>query len=96
MGKLGYVKLRVTCPKGETLCRVDLQLRRRDRIRGRKGGAVGGGKTRTFDVRIQKTARKKIADTGSLRVVARSPARDSAGNRAVTSRRITILAPRRR
>ncbi len=29
LGKLGYVKLRVTCPKGETLCNVDLQLRRR-------------------------------------------------------------------
>ncbi len=62
----------------------------------RKRGRVKGGKTRTFEVLMQKSARKKIAELGSRRFVARSPARDSAGNRAVTSRRITILAPRRR
>ena len=95
MGRLGYVKLRVTCPEDETLCRVDLQLRRRDRTAGRKRGRVKGGKTRVFEVLMQERARNKIAELGSLRFVARSPARDSAGNRAVTNRRITILAPRR-
>jgi hypothetical protein len=96
MGKLGYVKLRVTCPRGETLCRVDLQLRRRNKTMGRRRTRVRGGNTRTVGVLMGKDARAKIKEAGSLRVVARSAARDSAGNRAVTSRRITILAPRAR
>jgi hypothetical protein len=96
MGKLGYVKLRVTCPRGEILCRVDLQLRHRKKTIGRERTRVRGGKTRTVGVLIRKGARAKIKEAGSLRVVARSAARDSAGNRAVTSRRITILAPRPR
>ena len=63
---------------------------------GRRRTRVRGGKTRTVGVLMGKGARAKITEAGSLRVVARLAARDSAGNRAVTSRRITILAPRSR
>ena len=96
MGKLGYVKLRVTCPVGKPCAEVDLQLRRRNKTVGRRRTRVRGGKTRTVGVLMGKGARATITEAGSLRVVARSAAGDSAGNRAVTSRRITILAPRSR
>jgi hypothetical protein len=96
MGERGFIKLRLTCPRRERLCRVDLQLRRRGRTVGRVRTRVRGVKTRTVRLRIRAKPRAKIVERGSLRVVARAAARDVAGNRAVTVTRIKILAPRAR
>ena len=42
----GLVKLRVSCPRSERFCRVDLRLRRADSTVARKKFRVAGGKTR--------------------------------------------------
>jgi hypothetical protein len=68
MGERGFIKLRLTCPRRESLCRVDLQLRRRGRTVGRVRTRVRGVKTRTVRLRIRAKPRAKIVERGSLRV----------------------------
>lgn len=91
----GWVRMRVTCPPGEKLCRVVLRLRRRDVTLAYKKFRVTGGKTRKVSLRLTRRARRRLAHSGSLEVVAVAAARDAAGNRAVTRTRIRLLRPRR-
>jgi hypothetical protein len=92
----GRVTLRVRCPRGERVCRVDLRLRRAGSTMARKRFQVAGGETRRVSLRLTRGARRKLARSSSLRVVATATARDTAGNRATTRTRIRLLAPRRR
>jgi hypothetical protein len=92
----GLVKLRVSCPSGEQLCRIDLRLRRLGALLARKKLRVAGGNTRKVSLRLSRGARRQLSRAGSLRVVALAAARDAAGNRATTRTRIRLLAPRRR
>jgi hypothetical protein len=57
---------------------------------------VAGGETRRVSLRLNSGARRALARSRSLRVVAVATARDAAGNRATTRTRIRVLAPRRR
>ena len=50
----GLIKLRVSCPKGERFCRVDLRLRRADTTVARKKFRVAGGKTRQVSLRLKR------------------------------------------
>jgi CxxC motif-containing protein len=92
----GIVRLRVTCPRGVQVCRVDLRLRRRGKTLARKVVRVNGGRTRTVSLKLKRNARHKLARARSLRVIAVAAARSTAGQRATTRMRIRILAPRRR
>ena len=92
----GLVKLRVSCPRSEQFCRVDLRLRRAGVTLARKKFQVAGGKTRRVSLRLRRSTRRRLSRLGSLRAVARAAARDAAGNRATTRTRVRLLAPRRR
>ena len=90
------VKLRVSCPRSERFCRVDLRLRRADTTVARKKFRVAGGKTRRVSLRLKRGARRALAGSSAMRVTAVAAARDAAGNRGTTRTRIRLLAPRRR
>jgi hypothetical protein len=92
----GIVKLRVTFPREVKVCRVDLRLRRRGKTLARKVVRVNGGRTRTVSLKLKRKARRDLVRARSLRVIAVAAARSTTGQRATTSVRIRILAPRRR
>jgi hypothetical protein len=88
----GFVKLRVTCPRGERACRIDLRLRRAGSTVARKTFQVAGGKTRRVSLRLSRSARRRLVRSGALLVTALAAARDAAGNRATTRVRLTLKA----
>jgi hypothetical protein len=92
----GIVRLRVTCPRGERVCRVNLKLRRRNATLARKTFRVKGGKTKKVSMRLKRKVRRQLKRKRSLRVIAVATARDAAGDRGTSRTRIRILAPRRR
>jgi hypothetical protein len=92
----GLVALRVSCPPGERICRVDLRLLRAGTTVARKRVQVRGGSTRKVFLRLTHSARRRLLRSGSLSVVALAAARDLAANRGTTRTRIRVLAPRRR
>jgi hypothetical protein len=92
----GLIKLRARCPGSEQLCRVDLRLRRAGTNVARKRFGVRGGQSRRVSLRLKQGARRTLARSSSVRVVAVAAARDAVGNRATTRTRIRLLAPRRR
>jgi hypothetical protein len=94
MSRRGLVKLRVSCPRGERVCRVDLRLRRKGVTLARKRLRVAGGKTRRVSMRLNRRARRQLVRAGSLRVKAVAIARDNAANRGTTRTTIRLLAPR--
>jgi Bacterial Ig domain len=92
----GLVALRVSCPSGERICRVDLRLLRAGTTVARKRVQVRGGSTRKVFLRLTHSARRRLLRSGSLSVVALAAARDLAANRGTTRTRIRVLALRRR
>ena len=92
----GKVVLRVTCPRGEQRCGIDLRLRLGRRYLARQTVTVRGGQTVKVTLKLTRSARRELDRKRSLRVVAYAYARDAAGNRATTNTRIRLLAPRRR
>ena len=94
VSRRGLMKLKVSCPRGELVCRVDLRLRRKGTTVARKKFRVAGGKTRRVSLRLTGKARRRLLRTGSLRVTAVAAARDLAANRATTRTRLRLLAPR--
>jgi hypothetical protein len=92
----GTVTLRLTCPRGEVSCRVDLSLRRAGRRLAHGIVTVAGGNTGTISLRLTQAARKQLARSRALFVQASASARDAAGNHATTTTRIQLLAPRKR
>ena len=57
----GLIKLRVSCPRSERFCRVDLRLRRADTTVARKKFRVAGGKTRRVSLRLKRAARRALS-----------------------------------
>jgi hypothetical protein len=91
----GLVKLKVSCPRGERICRVALRLRHKGTTVASTKVRVAGGKTRRVSLRLTRSARRLLRRSGSLRVTAVAAARDLAANQATTRTRIRVLAPRR-
>jgi hypothetical protein len=91
----GLVKLRVSCPRGERLCRIRIRLRHAGATLARKRLVLRGGKTRRVSLRLTRSARRRLQRAGALRVTAVVTARDLAGNRTTTRVRIRLLAPKR-
>ena len=92
----GVIELRVSCPRGEQRCRIDLRVRRAGTTIARKKFQVAGGKTHRVSLRLKPSARRALSRSRTLRVLAVATARDAAGNRATTRTQIRVLAPRRR
>jgi Bacterial Ig domain len=90
----GLIRLRVSCPSSEAICRVDLRLRRAGTTVARKRLDVRGGKTRGVWLRLTQGARRQLPRSGSLRVIALAAARDLAANRGTSRTAIRVLAPR--
>ena len=93
VSRRGVLKLKVSCPGEQSVCRVDLKLRRGGVTLARAKFRVGEGKTRKVSLRLTRGGRRTLARSASLRVVALAAARDEAGNRATTRTRIRLLAP---
>jgi hypothetical protein len=91
----GVVRLRVNCPRGERLCRIELRMRRGGSTLARKDFRVAGGETRRVSLRLRRGARRALVSSSPLRVIAVATARDAAGNRATTRTRIRLVARRR-
>ena len=93
----GLIRLRVSCPAGEAICRVQLRLRRAGTSATRKKALeVRGGSSRAVALRLRANARERLRRRGSLRVSAVATARDLAANTDTTRTPIRVLAPRRR
>jgi hypothetical protein len=91
----GLVTLRVTCPRSELRCRVELRLRRGKRELVRKTMTVAGGKSANFKLRLTRSDRLRLVRVRTLLVDAAATARDVAGNHATTTTRVRLLAPSR-
>jgi hypothetical protein len=94
--RTGRVRLRVTCPRDERRCRIEVRLRLGRKYVGRKTVTVAGGRTARVTVKLRRSARRQLSRKRSLKVVAYAIARDAAGNRATTKTHIRLLAPKRR
>ncbi len=96
VSRRGWVPLRLSCPRAETLCRVFLRLSRHGSTVAHGRFRVAGAKTRKVKLRLKPPTRRRLADAGALRVLATGAARDAAGNRARIRVRLRLLAPPRR
>jgi len=93
----GLIRLRVSCPPGELICRVRLRFRRAGTsVTRSKALEVRGGSSRAVALRLTTSARGRLRRLGSLRVSAVATARDLAANTATSRTPIRVLAPRRR
>ena len=90
----GVVTLRLSCPRGEVRCPVELRLRRGARLLVRKDVSVAGGKSANVTLRLLRSDRLRLVRVRSLRVDAAATVRDVAGNRFTTTTPIRVLAPR--
>jgi hypothetical protein len=92
----GSVTLRVGCPRGETRCTVDVQLKRKGRRLARKTVTLAGGKSANVVLQLSRSTRQQLTRARTLSVDAVLTARDAAGNRATSKATIRLLAPGRR
>ena len=92
----GLVKLRLSCPADETLCRVTVRLKLGARTFARKTLTITGGKGRTFTFKLRKSTLRRLVRNDRLKITVRVTARDAANNARVNSKRITLLEPKRR
>ena len=89
----GRVSFRVGCPSTEKRCKVTLQLKSMGKTAARKTVTVAGGKTVTVTLQLTKAVRRRLIKHHSLKLSAVITAIDAAGNRKVTTRKITLRAP---
>jgi len=92
----GSVTLRVSCPRGETRCVIDVQLKRKGRRLARATVTVAGGRSANVVLRLTPSARAQLTRARKLSVDALITARDAVGNRATSKATIRLLAPGRR
>jgi hypothetical protein len=90
--KRGVVTIRITCPRTEKRCRVSVKLVRRGKRIAHKTLTLRRGATRSFRLRLSKSARSALAARRRLKVTAVVTARDAAGNRRTTRLRMTLRA----
>jgi hypothetical protein len=91
--KNGTVTVRVSCPRSEVRCVLDLRLRRGSKRLATAKFTVAGGKTAKVPLRLPRAIRSKLALAGSLGLVTVINARDAASNRRTTKTHIRVLAP---
>ncbi len=96
VSRAGMVTLRIACSGGRTACKVRLQLRRKGRTVAERRVVINQGGPRKVRLYLSRSARRKVARKGSLRVTAVAIVRDAAGNRTVTRTPIRLEASRGR
>jgi hypothetical protein len=89
----GSVTLRVSCPRTEVRCVLDLRLLRGSKQVALAKFTVAGGKTAKVPLRLSRATRSKLARAGSLGLLTVIKARDAAGNRRTTKTHVRVLAP---
>jgi hypothetical protein len=92
VSRRGRFKVRLTCPRTETRCRIALKMRYRGRTIAFKRVSVDGGDTKRVTLRLRLSARITLNVTRRLKVLALTTARDPAGNRATTRTRMKLRA----
>ena len=92
----GVVTLRLSCPRTEVRCRIDLRLVRAGHALARRTVTVAGGKSVNVSLQMSKNARVSLTRHRTLMTELTTTARDAAGNQATTRTPIRLLAPRRR
>jgi hypothetical protein len=92
----GVVTVRVSCPRTEVTCRIDLRLKRAGRLLARRTVTVAGAKSVNVSLQMTKNGRVSLARHRTLMTEVTTTARDAAGNQATTRTQIRLLAPRRR
>jgi hypothetical protein len=85
----GVVRLRVSCPKGPA-CRVHVRLRRKGHTLAGRTRTVPGGKTRTFELKLSRSARRTLLRKRVLRVTVVA----SVAHGKTTTVHIRLLAPK--
>jgi hypothetical protein len=90
MASNGKVRLKLRCPAGETRCSITVKLRRQGAEVARKSVKVDGGESRTATLRIKRSLRRVVADSGSLKLTMTVSARDVAGNVYNKRRNVTV------
>jgi hypothetical protein len=89
----GKVRLRVKCPSVAGRCRVKLTLKSGGKVLAKRTFKVAGGKTRSIQLRLRRSALRKLVEEGALRATATAVSRDAAGARTVTRKKVRLLAP---
>ena len=77
---------------GEVRCRTTVRLTSGKRVLGRATVTLRPGQARTVQVKLAAAARRLLTRRGRLRVQVRVEARDGAGLRGTSTRRITLRA----
>jgi hypothetical protein len=90
VSKAGWATLKVTCPAGETRCKVVMRLKLGGKTVAQKTVTILGGKTMNVSLKLSASARAKLAKHKSLKVIASGTATDAAGNVKTTSISITL------
>jgi hypothetical protein len=92
----GVATVRVSCPRTEVTCHIDLRLERAGHLLARRTVTVVGGKSANVSLQMTKNGRVSLARRRTLMTEVTTTARDAAGNQATTRTPIRLLAPRRR
>jgi hypothetical protein len=93
VSKSGAVSLNVGCPASEQSCKVAIALKLGRTTVASKHVTVAGGKTVKLTLKLSKSARSRLAKRGKLKVSAVVKATDAAGNKSVSTVRLTLKAP---
>ncbi len=96
VSRAGMVTLRISCSGGQTACKVRLSLRRNGRVVAERRVVISQGGPRPVRLFVSRSARRKLARKGALRVTAVASVRDAAGHRTVTRTPVRLEASRGR
>jgi trimeric autotransporter adhesin len=88
--KSGVVSIKVTCPRGFTLCAGRLSL---SSGLGRGSFKLHGGRSTTVRVKLPQSAFRRLKKKHSLKVRASATAHDASNRYATVSRTLKLLAP---
>jgi hypothetical protein len=88
--KKGTIGVRVGCPATEASCRITIDLKRGKTLVAHKTVTVTGGKTKNVTLQLTKASRRTLSKAHTLKVSALITARDAAGNKKATTKKLTL------
>ena len=86
----GVAALKVRCPRSETSCTIKAKLRVGGRTVARRTLTLASGESRTFRLKLSRSARATLAKRSKLAATAVVAAVDAAGNRTTLTRSVTL------
>jgi hypothetical protein len=90
--KRGTIGVRVGCPATEASCTITVALERGRTTVGHKTVTVRGGTTVKVTLQLTKAAQRQLTRDRRLKLSAVITARDAAGNRSSSTKRLTLRA----